>query len=296
MFAVHPKMAKRWAKHTPKGKKLPDKVSEGDVETLVRPKEEAIYSSDSLNPTQVERLKKLGFEQDGKSLKHPKHWRVSSGILLPKTAQARAWLSAKARGEEDSEEFYHSPKAEKVPLSSVFKDAGPEKTKPSLKLVPKTESYGQWYANEMTRLSNEIADDIGEPHLEEPQSFEVQDFNQDLDPLGLREMPHLDADVDVGGKHLHIVDLRIERYPVSQAEKQRMFRAFDKSGLVGELEGELIHFKPDYTADVIDQAAAKQLPRLPHGWEKIMRFVSEAPFTEIPPMSEVFKKKGKKDV
>ena len=27
MFARHPKMAKRWAKHTPKGKQLPEKVA-----------------------------------------------------------------------------------------------------------------------------------------------------------------------------------------------------------------------------------------------------------------------------
>jgi hypothetical protein len=28
MWANHPKMAKRWSAHTPKGKKLPDRVEE----------------------------------------------------------------------------------------------------------------------------------------------------------------------------------------------------------------------------------------------------------------------------
>lgn len=28
MYARHPKIAKRWEKHTPKGKKLPEKVNE----------------------------------------------------------------------------------------------------------------------------------------------------------------------------------------------------------------------------------------------------------------------------
>jgi hypothetical protein len=32
MFATHPKMAKRWAAHTPKGKKLPHKVHETPLE------------------------------------------------------------------------------------------------------------------------------------------------------------------------------------------------------------------------------------------------------------------------
>lgn len=107
------------------------------------------------------------------------------------------------------------------------------------------------------------------------EGFEVQDFHQDMDPLDIREMPHLDADVDAGGKHLHVVDLRIERYPVSQQEKQRLMRAFSKTGVVGDFHGELLFFRPD-SVEVIEPQLAKQLPRLPHGWDKIMKFVSEA--------------------
>jgi len=108
------------------------------------------------------------------------------------------------------------------------------------------------------------------------EGFEVQDACHDMDPLDIREMPHLQADIEAGGKKLHIVDLRIERYPITQVEKQRMMRAFAKTGLVGDFNGELLHFRPDGSADVIDQSAAAQLPKLPNGWDKIMKFVSEA--------------------
>lgn len=110
-------------------------------------------------------------------------------------------------------------------------------------------------------------------------------------PKKVREMPHLDADVDVAGKHLHVVDLRIEKYPIPESEKKRLFRAFYKTGLVGDLHGDLLHFKPDYSVEVIDQNRAKQLPMLPHGWDRIMRFVSEQPISKLPTMVEVFKKR-----
>ena len=90
----------------------------------------------------------------------------------------------------------------------------------------------------------------------------------------MSEMPHLDADVDIHGKPVTVVDLRVERYPMPREEQQRLFRAFAKTGLVGELDGELFHFKPDHTIDVIDQADARKLPRLPKGWDKVM--VTEA--------------------
>lgn len=123
--------------------------------------------------------------------------------------------------------------------------------------------------------------------------FEVQDVHQDKDPLDIRadvsEMPHLDAgNIKVGGKTWDAVDLRIERYPVSQQEKQRLFRAFSKTGVVGELNGELIHFKPD-SVEIIDDVIAKQLPRLPVGWQNIMKTVSEN--KEVPSMKQVFKRK-----
>lgn len=94
-------------------------------------------------------------------------------------------------------------------------------------------------------------------------------------PDHVDEMPHVESDVDVGGKTLNIVDLRIEKYPVNQEEKKRLMRAFTKVGLVGDFHGQLLHFRPDHTIEVIDQSLARQLPRLPHGWDKIMTFVSE---------------------
>jgi hypothetical protein len=118
------------------------------------------------------------------------------------------------------------------------------------------------------------------------EGFEVTDFHHDTDPLKIREMPHIDADLDVSGKHMDTIDLRIERYPVPKSEKDRLFKAFSKTGLVGDYRGELLHFKPDYTVDIIDTNQAKQLPRLPMGWDKVMKFVSE---TSLPKMSEVFK-------
>lgn len=92
----------------------------------------------------------------------------------------------------------------------------------------------------------------------------------------VREMPHIDADIDMGGKHVSIIDLRIERYPIPDAEKKRLFKAFSKTGIVGELGGEMFHFRPDYTVDVIEPSAASKLPRLPRGWEKSMMTVTES--------------------
>ena len=96
----------------------------------------------------------------------------------------------------------------------------------------------------------------------------------------VQEMPHLEADIFADGRHLKVIDLRIEKYPVPQAEKQRLMRAYAKSGVVGDFHGELLHFKPDGTADVVDPAEARQLLRLPSGWERYMRSVSEALGTE----------------
>jgi len=114
-------------------------------------------------------------------------------------------------------------------------------------------------------------------HTDESDSaegFEVGEIRHDMDPLGMREMPHMAADMDMHGKHVTVVDLQVEKYPLSREEKSRLFRAFAKSGFVGELDGEFFHFKPDYTIDVVDQVAARKLARLPVGWDKLM--VTEA--------------------
>ena len=140
-------------------------------------------------------------------------------------------------------------------------------------------------------------DTFGDGNTEDSQrnghaSFEVLDVQQDRDPLGIREMPHIDAGgVDIGGKSMDVVDLRIELYPVPQQEKQRLMRAFSKTGVVGELQGELIHFKQD-SVEVIDPVMAKQLPRLPKGWSDHMKFVAENRRPVVTPkMVSVFRRK-----
>jgi len=101
------------------------------------------------------------------------------------------------------------------------------------------------------------------------------------------EMPHLEADIEINGKDVKVVDLNVEKYPVSKEDKDRIFRAFSKSGVVGEVGGEYFHFKPDYTVEVIDKNAASRLLRLPMGWDRIMKFVSES--KSIPSLMEVFR-------
>lgn len=98
----------------------------------------------------------------------------------------------------------------------------------------------------------------------------------------MSEMPHLDADIDVKGKHLGTLDLRIERYPISPEEKKGLFQAFSRTGVVGEYNGELLHFKPDYTVDVIDKEAAASVAHLPDDWEKYMMTVNEGNDGSIP--------------
>ena len=105
-------------------------------------------------------------------------------------------------------------------------------------------------------------------------------------PKRVREMPHIDADIQLGGKHVSVIDLRVERYPIPQSEKQRLMRAFSRTGVVGELQGELLHFKPDHTVEVVEPSLVGQLPRLPKGWEKIMGSVLES--VGLPRMEQVF--------
>jgi hypothetical protein len=124
------------------------------------------------------------------------------------------------------------------------------------------------------------ADDNQTKHL----GFDVQEFNDDP----IEEMPHLEANVDVGGKHFEAIDLRIEKYPLPESEKKLLFKQFSETGLVGDYKGVLLHFRPDYTAEIIDSKDAKNLPRLPNGWEKTMLSVSES---RVPTMYAVFRDK-----
>jgi hypothetical protein len=80
------------------------------------------------------------------------------------------------------------------------------------------------------------------------------------------EMPHFDSENGA-------IDLQIEKYPMPADEKSRLMRAFEKYGLVGELHGELLHFKPDHTVDVADEGSVARLPKLPADWLRYMKMV-----------------------
>lgn len=104
--------------------------------------------------------------------------------------------------------------------------------------------------------------------------------------MKIDEMPWVDANIDFAGKKREIIDLRIEMLPVSSQEKDRFFSEFEKKGLVGELDGELYHFKPDSSVEVVTHDAAKNVAKLPHGWEKVLKFFPES--IQIPSMKQVF--------
>lgn len=98
-------------------------------------------------------------------------------------------------------------------------------------------------------------------------------------------MPHIDANIDVSGEHLGIVDLRIERYPIPEDEKKKLFKSFSEDGVVGKFKEKLIHFKPDYSAEIIDNFLASKFSRLPDGWEDHIIVVNES---KLPSMKKVF--------
>lgn len=213
------------------------RIHEGDVSPLVRPKEEAIYSASDLNKSQVDRLLSLGFTQNGNTLFHPKHWKISSGIMVQKTPQARLWLRNKADGKEDSDEFYHSPKAEPVPFDQVFKTkkSEPEKPeKPKLSLVPKVD-----------------------------------------------EMPHYENLDDNG-----VVDLRIEKWPISQEEKRKLLHTLQSTGVVGRDDSGWMFFGPDNTAKKASPEQIRRSPKLPDEWKKHAQMESRR--NNMSKLNEVF--------
>lgn len=138
----------------------------------------------------------------------------------------------------------------------------------------------KWSKHTHGKLPKKVREDDDDAFGHE--GFEVAEFSNNKDPFKLKEMPHLDADLDVKGKHLGTLDLRIERYPISPEEKKGLFQAFSRTGVVGEYNGELLHFKPDYTVDVIDKEAAADVPHLPADWEKYMMTVNEGNDGSIP--------------
>jgi hypothetical protein len=84
-----------------------------------------------------------------------------------------------------------------------------------------------------------------------------------LSQVFLREMPHLEVGEGV-------LDLRIERYPIPQEEKKKLFMAFKTTGFVGKLKDQ-----PNQVAFISDKLGVKlatpehvsELPHLPDDWE-----------------------------
>lgn len=81
----------------------------------------------------------------------------------------------------------------------------------------------------------------------------------------LTEMPHMELPTH------DVVDLRVERYPVSQEEKKKLFLAFKTTGFVGKLKD----LKPEQYAFFSEKEGVRlaspteetQLPHLPDDWE-----------------------------
>lgn len=95
------------------------------------------------------------------------------------------------------------------------------------------------------------------------------------------EMPHFDSEPPV--------DLRIERYPMDQAQKGRLMQDFQRVGLAGMKDGKWLHFRPDHTFDEINAQQAAELPKLPKDWEKYALIAKG----DSPKMSDVFGGKTK---
>jgi len=100
------------------------------------------------------------------------------------------------------------------------------------------------------------------------EGFEVQDVHQDTDPLKIREMPHFETD-DNG-----VVDLRVERWPISQAEKIKIFNLLHKSTVVGKDESGWRFFTPDNYSGEANPQQVRRLPKIPDMWKKYAQFES----------------------
>lgn len=87
------------------------------------------------------------------------------------------------------------------------------------------------------------------------------------------EMPHVEADTDIGGKHVGIIDLCIEKYPGSREDKERLMKAFHmgKGVVAKDKTGKWFIF----TSDGVKPAPANVVTSmqqqgydLPQDWEK----------------------------
>jgi len=80
-------------------------------------------------------------------------------------------------------------------------------------------------------------------------------------------MPHLELD----SKGVSVIDFRVERLPVSGAEKQALMQAFRSGGFVGEWQGRDLVFSPDGARPATEADSGR--PRLPEGWTDNAVFV-----------------------
>lgn len=93
----------------------------------------------------------------------------------------------------------------------------------------------------------------------------------------IREAPHLEIDTDSPYNDMHFgtVDFMIERMPIDMVQKRELMKAFSDKGFVGKTEKGWLYFsdgeggKKKVSKATDEQVAS--LPKLPDGWEKLMR-------------------------
>lgn len=102
------------------------------------------------------------------------------------------------------------------------------------------------------------------------------------------EMPHLDANVEVGSHHFGTIDLRIERYPLSQDKKRALMQAFTKTGVVGRMRDDWVKFGPGEAIVKASPEDIRRLPKLPLDWEKYMVNNTEEG-KKMPKLTEIFR-------
>ena len=99
------------------------------------------------------------------------------------------------------------------------------------------------------------------------------------------EMPHFDSEVEIGGKRINALDLRIERYPVELAKRRELHRIATTKGIVGAMKGQFYLFKPDGTIAKIQQSETEQFDQLPEFWSNYAVMEGK---TGVPTLREVY--------
>ena len=97
------------------------------------------------------------------------------------------------------------------------------------------------------------------------------------------EMPHFDSEVEIGGKKINALDLRIERYPLEFAKRKSIHQVATTKGVVGSVKGQFYLFKPNGTIEKIQQSQASQYDSLPEFWANYAVMESK-----IPTLREVY--------